>query len=193
MNWLAENALPIWVGGAIALTMAFIVYFQTRANAALLGMLAVILVTAGLLLTERYVETPREAVERSLYELADCVENNDVAGALAFLSPNLAPNGKELRKDIESLMPQVRIEVANVVGAPEIEMAEDDRRATVKCRGIIVAVNRRDGMKGGGDARLVMEWVREGERWLVHDFLQDKNWSGGVRSRARGSRGQPGS
>ena len=191
MNWLAENALPIWVGGAIALTMALIVYWQTRANAGLAAMLAVIVVAAGLLLAEWYVETPREAVERSLYELADRVENNDVPGALAFLSPNLAPNGKELRKDIESLMPQVRIEVANVVGAPEIEMTEDDRRATVKCRGIVVAVNRRDGMKGGGDARLIMVWVREGERWLLHDFLQDKNWSGSVRSRGSGSRSTP--
>ena len=48
MNWLAENALPIWVGGAVALTMAFIVYLQTRTNGALLGIVAVIVVTAAL-------------------------------------------------------------------------------------------------------------------------------------------------
>ena len=49
MTWLAENSLPIWMGGAVALTMAFIVYLQTRSNGALLAILGVILVTAGLL------------------------------------------------------------------------------------------------------------------------------------------------
>ena len=46
MNWLAENALPIWACGAVAMTMALIVYLQIRTNGALLGIIAVLAVVA---------------------------------------------------------------------------------------------------------------------------------------------------
>src|SRR5438094_496676 len=105
MNWLAENALPIWMGGAIALTMASIIYFQTRSKRAAMGILGVLAVTAAFLLFNWCVETPREAVERTLYELAATVESNDVPGTLAFLAPAAT---SQLRKDVETLMPQVR-------------------------------------------------------------------------------------
>ena len=178
MTWLAENSLPIWMGGAIALTMAFIVFVQTRSNAALLGILGVIVVTAALLLTERLIETPREAVERTLYSLAATVEANDMPGALSYLAPNPKPNGKQLRKDIEALMPLVRIERARVIGTPQIEVDADGNRAVVKCRGIILAVHKRDGMKGGGDDRFELVWTRSSERWLLDDYVAQKDWNG---------------
>src|SRR5437762_8109167 len=139
MTWLAENSLAIWMIGAIALTMALIVYFQTRTNGALFGVAGVILVTAALLLVSWLIETPREAVERSLYELAATVEANDVKGALGYLAPSAAP---QLRKDIETLMPLVRIERARIIGSPEIELeaGPNPTTATVKCRGVILAV-----------------------------------------------------
>ena len=78
LTWLAENALPIWMLGAIALTMAAIVYLQTRSRGAFFGVVGVLAVTALLLLVNRLIETPREAVERRLYEIAATVEANDV-------------------------------------------------------------------------------------------------------------------
>jgi hypothetical protein len=186
MTWLAENALPIWMLGAVAMTMAFIVFFQVRSQAAMWGVVGVAITIAALLAFNWFVETPREEVERSLYELAAAVEANDVPGALAFLSPSLAPNGKELRKDIESLMPQVKIDRARVMGSPDIEMKDDDKRAIVKCRGIIVAILRRDGMKGAAEDRVTMEWERSDDRWLVRDFLAEKNWGAGMGRAGRG-------
>jgi hypothetical protein len=187
MTWLAENALPIWMLGAVAMTMAFIVFFQVRSRGAMWGVVGVAAATAALLLFNWLVETPREEVERELYRLAATVEANDVPGALAFLSPSLAPNGKELRKDIEAMMPQVKIDRARVIGTPEIEMREDAKRAIVKCRGIIVAISRRDGMKGGAEDRVTMEWERSGDRWLVRDFLAEKNWGAGMGRTVRGT------
>ncbi len=98
MNWLAENALPIWMGGAVALTMALIVFHQTRTNGALLGILGVIVITAALLLTERLIETPREAVERTLYSLAATVEANDVAGRSAISRLRSVPSCERMSK-----------------------------------------------------------------------------------------------
>jgi hypothetical protein len=179
MNYLAENALPIWAAGAVAVTLALIVYLQTRTMASFLAIL-VILASAGVLLViEHLIETPREAVERTLYELADTVENNDVPGALRFLASTA---DSQIRKDIESLMPLVKIDRANVVGAPQIEVEPGDApdSATVICRGIIVATLRQNGMKGDSEDELTMNWVRQGDRWLVEDYVAKRNWNRAV-------------
>lgn len=179
MNWLAENSLAIWMAGAVALTMALVVYFQTRTNKALLGVFGVITITAALALVSWLLETPREAVERSLYSLAATVEANNVQGALSYLAPSA---GRELRKDVEELMPLVRIERARIIGAPEIDLEGtlNPTSATVKCRGVILAVNKQDGMKGGADDQLSMKWVRRGDRWLVESYVSQKNWNRAV-------------
>jgi hypothetical protein len=179
MNYLAENALPIWAAGAVAATLALIVYLQTRTTASFLAIL-VILATAGLLLvTERLIETPREAVERTLYELADTVEANDVQGALRFLASTA---DTQIRRDVETLMPLVEIERANIVGAPiiEVEPGDNPDSATVTCRGFIVATLKQNGMKGGADDELTMTWVRQGDRWLVEDYVAKKSWNRAV-------------
>jgi hypothetical protein len=179
MNYLAENSLPIWAAGAVAATLALIVYLQTRTSASFLAIL-VILATAGLLLvTERLIETPREAVERTLYELADTVEANDVQGALRYLASTA---DTQIRRDVETLMPLVEIERANIVGAPmiEIEPGDEPDSATVTCRGFIVATLKQNGMKGGVDDELTMTWVRQGDRWLVEDYVAKKNWNRAV-------------
>ena len=176
MTYLAENALPIWACGAVALTMALIVYLQTRANGALAAMAAVVAITAALLIAERFIETPREAVERTLYELAAAVEANDVPGALGFLSPSA--NG-QIRKDIETLMPLVKIERARLIGAPKVEVnySADPLTATVQCRGLVVATDKRNGIKGGAEDELIMNWVYHGDRWLIESYTAKRNWN----------------
>src|SRR6476646_1950145 len=179
MNWLAENTLTIFMIGAVALAMALFVYFQTRTNGALYVVLGVILLTALLVLTSWLIETPREAVERSLYGLAATVEANDVKGALAYLAPSA---DAQLRKDVETLMPLVRIDRARIIETPEIalEGGANISSATVKCHGVIFAVNKQDGMKGGADDHLVLKWVLRDKRWLLESYTSQKNWNRAV-------------
>jgi hypothetical protein len=175
MNWLAENALPIWVCGVVALTMALVVFQQTRSNSSLLGILVVIAITAMLLLLERLWETHREAVERTLYELADAVEANDVPRTLTYLASSADP---AMRTDVETLMPLVEIERANIVGTPVIELESSDEptMATARVRGVIVARIKKSGMKGGQDDELTLSLVRSGERWFVESYTSKRNW-----------------
>ncbi len=179
MNWLAENALTLLMVGAVALAMAVFVFFQTRTSGALYGVLGVILVTAVLVLTSWLIETPREAVEHSLYNLAATVEANDVKGALSYLSPSADP---QLRKDVETLMPLVKIERARILNTPEIELQGTPQinSATVKCQGVILAVNRKDGMKGGAEDHLVLKWVLRDGRWMLESYTSHKNWGRAV-------------
>jgi hypothetical protein len=176
MNWLAENTLTILMIGAVALAMALFVYSQTRTHGAIYGVLGVVLVTAVLVLTSQLIETPREAVERTLYELAATVEANDAKGALSYLAPSADP---QLRKDVETLMPLVKIERARIIGTPEIDVegGSDANFAAVKCRGVILAVNKQDGMKGGAEDHLVMKWILRDKRWLLESYTSQRNWN----------------
>jgi hypothetical protein len=175
MTWLAENSLTIWMLGAIALTMALILFYQARTSGALYGVLGVIAATAALLLISWLIETPREAVEKSLYGIAARVEANDVQGVLSYLAPTINP---QLRKDVETLLPLVRVERARIVGAPEItvESGSNPTSATVECRGVVVAVNKKDGMKGGAADQFSLKWVRQGDRWLLDSYKSQENW-----------------
>jgi hypothetical protein len=179
MNYLAENALPIWAAGAVAATLALIIYLQTRSTASFLAIVVILATTGLLLVTERLIETPREAVERTLYELADTVEANDVQGALRYLASTA---DTQIRRDVETLMPLVEIERANVVGSPtiEVEAGDEPDSATVTCRGFIVATLKQNGMKGGAEDELTMTWVRQGDRWLVEDYVAKRNWNRAV-------------
>jgi hypothetical protein len=179
MTWLAENTLTICMIGAVALAMAVFVYFQTRTRGAAYGVLGVLLLTAILALVSWFIETPREAVERSLYELAATVEANDVKGALSYLAPTA---DAQIRKDVETLMPLVQIDRARIIGTPEIalEGGANISSATVKCRGVILALNKRDGMKGGAEDHLVLKWVLRDNRWLIESYTSQKNWNRAV-------------
>jgi hypothetical protein len=175
MSWLAENALPIWVCGAIALTMAVIVYVQTRETKALVAVVVVMAITGALVIAESLMETPREAVERSLYELAAVVESNDVPGTLTYLAPTA---DQKIRSDVETLMPLVKIERARIMNTPQIELGtgSNPTSAVVQCRGFILAVDKRDGMKGGQEDHLTMTWIRQGDRWLLESYTSKRNW-----------------
>jgi hypothetical protein len=179
MNYLAENALPIWAVGAVLVTMALIVYLQLRTTESFLAILVILAIVGALLVTEYLIETPREAVERTLYELADTVEANDVPGALRFLA-STAPT--QIRRDVETLMPLVKVERARIIGSPKIEVEAGDEpdSATVTCRGIVIATVKQNGMKGGSEDELTMNWVRQGDRWLVEDYVAKRNWNRAV-------------
>jgi hypothetical protein len=174
MNWLAENALPIWVCGAIALTMALIVFQQSRTSNALIGIVCVVAVTAALLTAEWLMETPREAVERTLYEIADAVEINDVSGTLSYI----APGASQIRKDVEDVMPLVNIDTANIVGSPLIEVDETTTppSAKVECRGFFHGTMKQNGMKGGDAAQMTIYLTFDGDRWLVRDYSPNRDW-----------------
>lgn len=176
MNFLAENPLLIWVGAALLLTMAAIVYFQLGRASALSTMAVIVVVAAALLAVEHFIETPREAVERTLYEMADVVEANDVDGALGYI----APGASQIRSDVEDLMPQVRIEKANIMGTPvtNVDLTTSPPTATVACRGFVYGTLRRNGMTGGTNppAELVLTFIQDGDRWLVKDYTSTRDW-----------------
>jgi hypothetical protein len=138
-------------------------------------MAVIVLMTAALLMVESWLETPREAVERTLYELAAAVESNDVSAAMSYIA---SMADESIRKDVETLMPLVKIERARVVGTPSIDVGSgsDAVTATTRFRGMIIATDLRRGIKGAADDNVTLFWIRNGDRWLVRSYTSDRKW-----------------
>jgi len=174
MNFLAENALAIWMGGAVLLTMAGIAFAQLRTRGAFVALVAVIALTGTLLIVEHEIETPREAVERTLGELAATIEANDLPGVLAFI----APTADEVRKDAETLMPLVVVNKARVLGTPDVTVDESAQPplATAKCQGFVDVTVRQNGVKGPYMDRVEIHFVATGDRWLIESYTPARDW-----------------
>jgi hypothetical protein len=96
--------------------------------------------------------------------------------ALSFLAVS-APS--EVRDEIREQMPLVKIERARVIGTPQIEVASgpDPTTAKVQCRGLIIAVIKQNGMKGGAEDEVTLEFVKNGDRWQVEGYTSKRNWN----------------
>jgi len=174
MNVLADNAIVIWLGGAVLFAMAGIAYWQLRTFAALLAMLAVVFLTGALLVVEHVIETPREAVERTLNELVDAIEANDLPGVLS----HIAPTANDVRADAEALMPLVVVKKANIVDTPKITVDAEAQppTATVKCQGFVELTIRQNGMHGAYLDHVTIDFIAEGDRWLIDRYTPARDW-----------------
>lgn len=176
MNYLLESPLPILMAGAIGLTISVMVYLSMRTRGSQVAIGVVLLATLAGLLTERWIETPREEAANTLQELLDAVESNDVPGVLSYLSPHAG----DVRSDAETLMPRLDIERANTAG--EVEIALDDERnptqATAKFKGFIVATDKASGIRGGYNDGVTVIMERAGNRWLVRECIPERDWRG---------------
>lgn len=169
MNWFAEDPLPIWLFGALALTCAAIVYLQTRKNWALLGVIGVLAIVGLLTLAERLIVTPREAVEHTLYAILETIESDDLQGTLAFVSSSAT----EVRADAESLMPKLDIIKARTLDLPVIEVQNEDQ-ATATFKGFIQVKMKRSGHRGGYSDDITVQFKRENDHWLVAGYKPAK-------------------
>lgn len=84
MIWLTENPFPLLLIGTLTTAILASGWLRTGSKWLLAGVLAAIAVTAGLVLTERWIVTDREQVTQTLHEIAAAVERNDVEGALQY-------------------------------------------------------------------------------------------------------------
>ena len=78
VEFLFEN--PTWIGllGLMATIAAGVVWLQTGARLAAIGAGSLALISLVLVITSLRVETPREQIRRTIYEVAEALSQNDV-------------------------------------------------------------------------------------------------------------------
>ena len=166
--------LPVLVVGAIGLTIAIMVYLTTGSRGSQTAIGIVLLLTLGGLLTEWWIETPREQVATTLQQLLDEIETNDLPGVLSYLSPNAG----DVRSDAETLMPKLKIDRANSAGEVEITLDDESNptEATAKFKGFIVATDISSGIRGGYNDGVTVLFERADNRWLVREVIPEVDW-----------------
>ena len=75
-------------------------------------------------------------------------------------------------------MPLVKVNKANIIGTPEItlDLATQPPTATAVCQGFIDATLKKNGMKGGYLDRVTIQFVADGDRWLIDTYTPQRDW-----------------
>ena len=84
MHWLFETPWPAIVIGVLATAIVASGWLRTGRQTLLHLMVAIILLTIGAVVLERWVVTDREQVDATLHEIARLVESNDVDAVLRY-------------------------------------------------------------------------------------------------------------
>ncbi len=162
MNWLLQQPLVLIVAGAVVVLVLFAVLQQTGKKWALIAMIAAALATAGLVVIERMVVTPEEAVRATLYAIAKDVERNDVDAVVAHLSSR----SPQLQDKVRAVMKPYRAEEVRVTQIRDLEVQPDGQRASVHVR--VRAV--------GGDRSGMLEHQPYFPEFNVQFVLEDGQW-----------------
>jgi hypothetical protein len=120
MTWVLEQPVYILILGALTFAFLCFAWWQTGYRALFHSMLAVVALTAGLLILEHLVVTPREEIENALHEMAQDVLTNDLDKILPHVysgAPQTYRQAKaefpkyrftrvDIKRNVEAVFPQ---------------------------------------------------------------------------------------
>jgi hypothetical protein len=164
-----ENPVAIAVLGALAATLAVVVYLAKKNLGSLVALGVVAVLTLLMLVVEKLVVTDREAVEAAVVQVMDAIEQNNLPGVLEFVDPA----AKSVVTDAETLMPMVKVKTANASGIDvEINDATSPPQATSTFRAYLDGVHGSSGMRlAYFNQRVDLFWVKQGNRWLIDRYM----------------------
>jgi hypothetical protein len=97
VNWLLGQPFVVLAAGVAVVIVLYGVLQQTGKRWVLFVMLAAALLTAGLVVLERMIVTPEEAVKATLYAVARDVQRNDIDAVVSHISRR-APDIQQLAR-----------------------------------------------------------------------------------------------
>jgi hypothetical protein len=162
-----QQPLVLIVAGAVVVLVLFGVLQQTGKKWALIAMVAAALATVGLVVVERMVITPEEAVRATLYAIAKDVERGDIEAVVAHLSSR----SPELHDQVRAVMKPYRAEEVRVTQIRDLVVQPDGGHASVH-----VHVRAVGGDRGGMFEhqpyfpQFNVTFVLEEDQWRVQDY-----------------------
>lgn len=171
MSRFAESPVPYLLLGLVAESILLIVYLQTRRTAFLAAIVVVASLTAAGILVEQMVVTDREAVEQTVYNLAEAIEADDVQGVLRHVSPQAG----QARADAQREMGRYEVELARIISPLEIEFFDNTSPPTarVSFRAVVRVKEGRSGVAFPATLDFVITFAREGDRWLLLGYAYE--------------------
>jgi hypothetical protein len=159
--------------GAIGLVAGFLWYERLQTRFAIVAAVA-LAACVGTWFLERSIVTDRERVEQSIDAAVAAFERQDIAGVLAYISPQ-APELQLIAAAATADVSVTNVHVTDVnVEIPNVSVP----RAT--CHFRVNADARSRIYQGGGHiaTRWQAKWQKEGDRWRILDLEQLNPLSG---------------
>ena len=172
MNWWLENPLPILLLGTTTVVMLGAIWWQSGHKVMLYAMLAAIAFTVTAMILERTVETAREQVHKTLYDVAGDVERNDLQATMQHVHPTSA----NIRQRAESEMQRWTFDDVSIKHNLRIRTFTDEQpqRAVAEFNVLVIVSDRSATMQRQRALRFVrVTFLKEGEEWLVSDYKHD--------------------
>ena len=167
MTWLLEEPIYILILGVLMLAFLGFALMQTGYRKIFHAMLAVVALTAGLLLLESLVLTEREQLEADLETIARDVESNDLETILSHVYSG-AP---KTRADAQREFPNYSFDRVDIKNNVEIAFEMDHQPPKALVTFNVVVEVRRDSIDFGSIPRFVkVTLMFENGHWRVAEY-----------------------
>lgn len=165
-QFLFESPLWIIVCGLFVVLVAGLLWTQTGARAAGLAALAAFILTVILVAVAVRVETDREKIHRTINEVAEAVEGNDLKRVTSFIHPHAVEGVARAKQELpqytfrEARMTRLKSILINRGSVPPTAIAEFN-----------VIVDLEIGGQHARIPRFVKAYFVEDQgHWLVRDY-----------------------
>jgi len=165
MHYFTEDPLWMIFLGIVVEAVLGVVLFQTRRGVVLWAMIGVALLVLLGLGVEKLIVTEREKVERTIDEITEALEANDLEGVLRYL----APEARQSRISAQWALGRVEVYEANVNSLEvTVNQLESPPTARAELSGRLHYHDREDQSPYTNyPLRFTVDFRKEGDRWLV--------------------------
>lgn len=175
MNWLLDRPLFIVLWGVVICIPIAIGWVASGRKEVLYGLIAALVLVAGLLITERLVTSDREALEITLQQIARDVESNDPQAVLGHVYSG-AP---ALKAKAQQELPNYQFTQCRITRVHEIVVNSQDQPKSAVIQFNVAAAGsfKAEGMElTASKEQPIMRYVelkmrQEADgRWTVEDY-----------------------
>jgi hypothetical protein len=100
MLWLMESPYTILLTGAFFAGICIVGWFQNPRREILLGLVAILALTAGMFGLEQWWVTDKEAIQAAIFQIARDVESNDVNRMMPHFHPAARDIAEQARNEV---------------------------------------------------------------------------------------------
>lgn len=165
-QFLLESPFSVGLCGGLIVLALGVWWTQSGARVAAALAAAAALITTGLVIVSLQIETEREQIRRTIAEVADALDNNNVPLAVSYIHAGAAAGLQRASQEL----PQYTFHEARVTRmhsievhpqlAPPAAIAEFNVAVEVEAGGQKIPVRR----------FVKVYFVKQGDRWLVRDY-----------------------
>lgn len=175
MDWLFESPWTVIIVGVAVELVLGLMFLNTGRVVVLVAMAVVAAVVALGVFVERVVVTEREEIEGALYGAATALEANDLDRLFTYVGPEAQP----LRARAAEVVPRFRILEAKVRQLQvSVNHVTNPPTARTELVGVFKVEDKSQQLpREDYIQRFVIRWRRDGERWLMVDYVEGRDGS----------------